>query len=86
MKLNERQLAFLRALDEHGTGYGIGAGRVFVLAFPDAPYTSRRDAGATRTLDGLLKLGLVRGSYAGRSTGRDWRITDEGRVAVKVAE
>lgn len=82
MKLNERQVAFLRALAENDTGYGIGAGRVFLLAFPDAPYTHRRDAGATRTLDSLLKLGLVRGTYAAYAHGRDWKITDAGRAAL----
>lgn len=86
MKLNERQLAFLRALDENDTGYGLGAGRVFVLAFPDVPYRGRRDAGATRTLDALLTLGLVRGVYAySYATGRDWKITDEGRAALRAA-
>lgn len=84
LQLSDRQRTFLRALAGENDR-GIGAGRVYVLAYPDAPYRGRRDAGATRTLDALERVGLVKGRY--RSTaasfgGRDWTITAAGRKAI----
>lgn len=84
--LTDRQVAFLRVLAAYQRkpgGGGMGAGQTFYEAFPDAAYSGRRDAGATRTLDGLQKLGLVSGSYAYlEATGRDWTITSAGQMAL----
>lgn len=87
--LNERQLAFLRVLGKHyeeqtadagQTMRSMSPGYITRQAFPDAEYRGRLDAGATRTLDSMEKLGIVSGSYRGsRATGRDWIITEEGR-------
>jgi hypothetical protein len=82
MKLNERQREFLRAMLD---GKERHSGMVFRDAFPDAPYKGRRDAGATRTLLGMEKLKLVRGSYglspAGLDSSMNWTITEQGRAA-----
>lgn len=45
-------------------------------------YRQRADAGMTRTLDSLERLGLVRGSYEWEATGRSWELTDKGRAEV----
>lgn len=84
LRLSDRQRAFLRALAGENDR-GIGAGRVYALAYPDAEYRGRRDAGATRTLDALERVGLVKGHYRGSAAsfgGRDWTITHAGRKAI----
>lgn len=80
--MNERQEAFLRVMKD--AGESLGAGRIFYLAFPGAPHRGRRDAGATRTLDGLAREGLVTYTYThGHPVSRDWRITEAGRAALR---
>lgn len=76
VELNERQIAFLVAMQD---GHEYGSGRVFVLAYPDAPHRGRRDAGATRTLDAMEKLGVVTWRYPQGSDSRMWRITQAGK-------
>jgi hypothetical protein len=86
--LSERELRFLEALAT--CDRPVPAGRVFVLAYPERPYLSRRDAGATRTLDALERKGkLVDGTYSyepgyvGRLGGRVWKITAAGREVLR---
>lgn len=76
MKLSDRQVAFLHAMRD---GRERNPGQIFCEACPDEPYKGRRDAGATRTLDGMEKLGLVAGAYRYYGTGRVWRITKAGK-------
>jgi hypothetical protein len=80
-RLRPRDVAVLRVLV---AGRELSSGRVWRLAFPDEPYRGRRDAGMTRTLDRLERLGLVAYRYVigGQQPSRNWRITDAGREAV----
>lgn len=85
VKLTERQRRFLEALARQEEP--ISSLRVFAVAFPDAPYRARRDAGATRTLLGLEGRGLVDGRYPPDYSGAGsprlaWEITDQGRAAL----
>lgn len=79
MKLNDRQVAFLVAMQD---GRPRNPSAIFYEAFPDAEYRGRRDAGATRTLDAMARLGLVKFTYpssAFYASGRTWWITREGK-------
>lgn len=85
--MTERQRKFLEVLAADTLRHiGLPPGRIFFLAFPDENHGGRRDAGATRTLDGMQKLGWVVGRYPayemGFATGRYWKITDDGRKAL----
>lgn len=80
-ELNTRQVAFLTVMA--GLDAEENPGRIFRLAFPDAPFRGRRDAGATRTLDSLERLGFVRGRYPSYGDGRRWRITPAGRKEIE---
>lgn len=80
MKLNDRQVAFLVVMQD---GRERGSGWIFHDAFPDAEHRGRRDAGATRTLDGMDRLGLVAGRYLSFGGGRNWRITTAGRTELR---
>lgn len=85
MKLSERQVAFLAVMQD---GREWNPGQIFHTAFPDAPYRGRRDAGATRTLDAMEKLGLVSYRYPhtwdGRLIGgRTWWITTAGKAELE---
>lgn len=76
--MSDRQFYFLKALASCSAE--VSAGRVFTLAYPNAPYRGRRDAGATRTLDAMEKEGWVRGRYGySGEGGRHWRISTRGR-------
>jgi hypothetical protein len=90
-KLTERQIAFLRALQDNPKecDRGVYAGRLAHLAGFGGP--GRVDAGATATLDSLERRGLVDGSYPlpvgigdliVRATARRWTITQAGRDAL----
>lgn len=78
--LRPRDLAILRALADRDR---IAPGNLWHVAFPDEPYRSRRDAGMTRTLDRLQRLGFAIGRYEWGGTGRYWSITEAGRAAIK---
>lgn len=81
-QLTDRKRRFLEVLAEQDQP--ISPVRVHRLAYPDAPYRGRRDAGATRTLDSLQREHLASGRYPvyAAATGRQWEITDKGREAL----
>jgi hypothetical protein len=90
--LSGRARDFLVALveidsDSRGDVYrqrGVNSGRVARVAYPDAPYSGRIDAGATRTLDALATLNLVRFEYTlGRPSSRVWSASIYGRAYVE---
>ncbi len=80
LRLRDRDVAVLRALENEPEP--LAAGRVWHLACPDEPYRGRRDAGMTRTLDRLERMGFVRGRYEWESTCRYWSITEAGITAL----
>jgi hypothetical protein len=75
-EVRARDIAVLRVLKDADAP--LASGRVWHLACPDEPHRSRRDAGMTRTLERLERMGFVHGRYEWGSTGRYWSITERG--------
>lgn len=86
--IRPRDIAVLKVLasrrPELGQELGMHAGYIWRVAFPDEPYRGRRDAGMTRTLDRLNRLGLVKYRYTTSiPSSRLWTITPAGLLQAR---
>lgn len=83
--LRPRDIAVLKALASGDQELGMHAGRVWRVVFPNESYRGRRDAGMTRTLDRLERMGLVRYRYTtgARQPSRVWMITSAGLSEIR---